>query len=649
MVKVSSMFVFTAVLLAGCGGSTPEHNDPQGAPPTSRLGDGWTSISPGGDTLCSDGSDYQFFARQGDPSKLVVYLQGGGACWFRENCDPEMQPTYTIRIGEDFTPWEFGIFNFSNPDNPFKDHSVVFAPYCSADVHLGQNDTVYPPVEEGQEPLTIYHRGRANMQAVLNWTFEHFPKPENVFVTGSSAGAIPSPFYAVLVANHYQNANVAQLGDGAGGYRRVNSDTRPDEQWGTFNFINNERGFEDMDRETFNYERLYITAAKARPDILFAEYDAAEDDVQKRFLALSGTRGVSLLDALRANHADIRAEVDNFRSFIAGGTSHTVLQRPEFYAYGANGVGIRDWVAELAALKPVADLSCADCTRDTYITSLPAPMQRLWDSWEDQDQQYVEPFRIFDNVYYVGIDWVAAYLIDTGEGLILIDSLYGKWVRPLVANISKLGFNPADVKYVINTHGHFDHAGGSAFFQKVYGSRVVMTKEDWDLTAEKPDIAQFYMPVPQLDIVATDGDVIELGDTQIELFNTPGHTEGVLTLRYKVRDGDIEYTAVTLGGVGLNFSGVVRTESYIASYERLQSIQDGVSVSLPNHARMAGVFARAEQLAARKPGDPHPFVDPEAYKAGLATFIANARTKLDQEKAGTAPGTLEVLTSTLSD
>jgi metallo-beta-lactamase class B len=262
---------------------------------------------------------------------------------------------------------------------------------------------------------------------------------------------------------------------------------------------------------------------------------------------------------------------------------------------------------------------------------MPAAMRQLWDTWEDPEQQVVKPFKIFDNVYYVGIDWVAAYVIDTGEGLILIDSLYGKWVRRLFRNFAALGLNPADVKYVIITHGHFDHAGGAVFFQHTYGAQVVMAAEDWTLAEAEPAFAAFYVPIPTRDMVAEDGYVIELGDTHIELFKTPGHTEGALSLRYQVRDGDRLHTAMTLGGVGLNFSGTERTHSYIESYRRLQSMQDDIEVSLPNHAAMAGVFERAELLQNRQPGEPHPFVDADAYQASLARLIANAELKLEQE------------------
>jgi metallo-beta-lactamase class B len=249
----------------------------------------------------------------------------------------------------------------------------------------------------------------------------------------------------------------------------------------------------------------------------------------------------------------------------------------------------------------------------------------------------------------VGIDWVAAYLIDTGDGLILIDSLYGNWLPVLLNNIRQLGFDPADVKYLINTHGHFDHAGGSALFQKLYGSRVVMTAEDWQVARAKPELAAFYMPTPRVDIIAKDGDTITLGDNTITLFNTPGHTEGVLSLGYTGKDGANTHSILTLGGVGLNFSGVERTEIYLDSYRRLQSMQDNFSVSLPNHQSMGRVFDRRDLLAQRQRGQAHPFVDKPGLSSNLASFIAAAEIKLEQEKAGTAPDPLVALQQAISD
>ena len=280
---------------------------------------------------------------------------------------------------------------------------------------------------------------------------------------------------------------------------------------------------------------------------------------------------------------------------------------------------------------------------------MPPAVEAMWASWEDRRSQYVEPFQIFDNVYYVGIDWVAAYLIETGDGLILIDSLYGSWLPVLLNNIRELGFDPADVKYLINTHGHFDHAGGSALFQKVYGSRVVMTAEDWQVAQAKPELAAFYMPTPRVDMVAEDGDTISLGDNTITLYKTPGHTEGVLSLGYTGKDGDDTHSILTLGGVGLNFSGIERTETYLDSYRRLQSMQDSFSVSLPNHQSMGRVFDRRDLLAQRQAGQAHPFVDKPGLSRDLASFIAAAESKLELEKAGNAPDPLAALQQAISD
>lgn len=653
LTNTSSVGKFWIIALALLGTLTACQDEkterPEQAIQATQATTGWQTVLPKGETTCSDGSEYKFFVRQGSSDKLMVYLQGGGGCWFRQSCDPDMQPSYTINLANTSYP-NFGIFNFEKAENPFKHHSIVYAPYCTGDVHIGASDTVYPPVTEGQEDLVIRHQGRANMQAVLEWTYANIKNPKDIFVTGSSAGAIPSPLYASIIAEYYDDARVAQLGDGAGGYRRINQATRPHESWGTFNFINNEQGFEDLESADMNYESLYIAAARQHPEILFAQYDAAEDAVQRRFLALSGQKDTKLLEALKANHQDIRAKAENFRSFVGGGVSHTVLQKPEFYTWASNDTGIRDWVAGLESFQAVTDTSCTDCNREEYIGAAIDPaLQSLWDSWEDRKTQYVKPFKIFDNVYYVGIDWVSAYLIDTGEGLVLIDSLYGKWVPQLVTNIRSLGFAPSDIKYVITTHGHFDHAGGSAYFQKVHGAEIVMTTEDWGIARAEPELPQFYMPKPEVDIVAKDADTITLGDNTFELFNTPGHTTGVLSIRYKVREGDKEYTAMTLGGVGLNFSGVERTQTYIQSYERLQSIQTGTSVSLPNHQAMGDVFARRDLLAARQPGAINPFVNADSYKQDLAKFVAAAKIKLKKEKAGTAPSSLDALVNATTD
>ena len=291
---------------------------------------------------------------------------------------------------------------------------------------------------------------------------------------------------------------------------------------------------------------------------------------------------------------------------------------------------------------PVVDATPGVLVADQKV---PPQLQALIDEWSDPAIQTVAPFQIFDNLYYVGIDWVAAYVLETSKGLILIDSLYGPWVEPMIDSISSLGLDPNDIRYVLVTHGHFDHAGGAAEINRRFGATVVMTEEDWALAREPAAVAAFAMDVPPTGQTAEDGDIIELGDTRIELFKTPGHTEGVLSMRYQVKDGAKSYTAVTLGGVGLNFDGVERTESYLRSYDRIQSdIAKNASVSLPNHARMGRVFERAKALKNRNPGEPHPFVDSESFQRDLSSYVERAEEKLENEKNGTAKSALDQLT-----
>ncbi|MDH4107693.1 MAG: pectin acetylesterase-family hydrolase [Gammaproteobacteria bacterium] len=360
-----------AGLLAGCPDRIPEPMaEPEPVALLDRLSPGWNAVEPGGETICSDGTDYRFYVRPGDPERLMVYFQGGGACWNGATCDPDLKPTYYVNLAELDLAKAHGVFAFDLPSNPFADYSVVFAPYCTGDVHLGNAVATYtaPEVEEHAEhEVTINHKGTVNAQAVLDWTSAHFLKPSTVFVTGSSAGSIPSPYYAMQIADRYPEARIVQLGDGSGGYRRSESSAAVENAWGTLDILRRSPEFADLEADDLTYEILYVGAAKGSPNIQFAAFDHAEDGTQKRYQVLSGNEVESLLPLLRANQQDIRREVDNYRSYIAGGDMHTILLRPEFYTQTVGDVSVRDWVAALADGKQVADVACTDCAAPEYV------------------------------------------------------------------------------------------------------------------------------------------------------------------------------------------------------------------------------------------------------------------------------------------
>ena len=348
---------------------TPELTELTQEPPLladfSALTPGWNTLTPGGETTCSDGSAYRFFVKQGDPEKLMFYLEGGGACWDGINCDPDLRPSYQVNLNATDPARAHGILAFDQPANPFADYTVVYAPYCSGDVHLGDSEQHHQtPALEGHpaHDLHIRHRGWVNARAAMDWAFSHVFAPQKIFVTGSSAGSIPSPFYAVKMAEQYPQAAVTQLGDASGGYRGF-ANFNPYEVWHVDRVLQDLPHISTLSADEFGFHHLYIGAAQVNPRIRFASYDNAEDGVQKQFLALGGSPAASLQPLLEENLAAISAVIPDFRYYVAGGAMHTILLRPEVYSYEVDGTRFVDWLAGLESGAAVDNVMCSECTQ----------------------------------------------------------------------------------------------------------------------------------------------------------------------------------------------------------------------------------------------------------------------------------------------
>lgn len=243
----------------------------------------------------------------------------------------------------------------------------------------------------------------------------------------------------------------------------------------------------------------------------------------------------------------------------------------------------------------------------------------------------VPPFKIFDNLYYIGNDFVSAYLLPTDRGLIIIDAMYGEFTSQAIDSVRKLGFDPAQIRYVLCTHAHWDHLGGASVIRALTGARVGMTAADWDLLESDRRAGRLRYEAPRRDLVIKDGEVLTLGRTRVKFYVTPGHTPGVLSMEFIVVDGERSYRAFTFGGVGLNFNGVKRTEQYLASVRRIRALGT-IDVNVPNHPAVSGVLQRADRLRDRSPGAPHPFVAPAEFQAWLNELEAAAQRKLAAEK-----------------
>ena len=249
---------------------------------------------------------------------------------------------------------------------------------------------------------------------------------------------------------------------------------------------------------------------------------------------------------------------------------------------------------------------------------------------DDPEVQRVEPFQVFDNLYYVGAKWVSAWLLVCDQGLILFDSLYGELTDLVVDGIRELGFDPNDIRYVVVTHAHYDHIGGALRMQEEFGAVVLMTAEDWQMTEEPAIYQEYPKPIRHLEI--TDNGSLNLGRTSLKFFKTPGHTPGVASTQFTVYDNGYPHTAFMFGGAGLNFSGVTAATQYLTSVSNLQILQ-GIEVNIPNHEGSGDVFERYEMLKDRQDGDPHPFVDPESFQAWLGQLRGMAEAKLAEEQA----------------
>ncbi len=242
-------------------------------------------------------------------------------------------------------------------------------------------------------------------------------------------------------------------------------------------------------------------------------------------------------------------------------------------------------------------------------------------------QRLSVPIRIFDDLYYVGTDYVSAYIVETSDGLVLIDSLYQGFTREMIEGLDSIGLDPREIRYVLVSHGHTDHFGGALEIQELSGARVGATAADWELIEASGSVLT-------RDMVLADGDTLTVGATEFRFHVTPGHTPGVLSIEYPVHDGDQTHKAFHFGGHNVTTNQPEAFEQFIASVERLQATLSDVDVNLTSHPWASLIFQRAQILAERAPGAPHPFVWPEDFEAFLDERLSSTRERLARARAG---------------
>ena len=234
-----------------------------------------------------------------------------------------------------------------------------------------------------------------------------------------------------------------------------------------------------------------------------------------------------------------------------------------------------------------------------------------------RSEWHAEPARVFDNLYFLGQTEYSVWAVTTSAGIILIDAIFDYSVDDeVVGGLKKLGLDPAAIKYVVVSHGHFDHSGGAKYLQDRFNARVILTAADWDLLDKSTQTR------PRRDMVATDGQKLTLGGTTLTLYNTPGHTMGTLSTLIPVTDHGTPHVVATWGGTAFNWVANRAAyitpdrpdrfwfETYSASARRFKDItaRAGADVIISNHTIFDGSKTKLPALERRKPGDPHPYV-----------------------------------------
>jgi Pectinacetylesterase len=309
------------------------------ATPAAIVPDQWTSVDPGPGCMCMDGSPFELWDRPGDPTKVVLYFEGGGACFSAETCNFE-NSTATVNLELGRPPSGIGgLFDQTNPENPIADYSMVYVPYCSGDVHIGNKTTEYSP------DLTVHHNGYVNATAGLDHLLAAYPDVEELLVMGASAGAVPTPLFAALAADELPAARVTTFGDSAGAYPdvpAVNASIGAG-LWGTDTIDPGWPEYTALTPEQRSIPGLYVVAGQHNADISFGRFDYAFDEVQSFFGSIAGFEANELVALIDQTAAQIESSGVPLATYVAPGTSHTIVGGDEFYTMAVEGVRLVDW------------------------------------------------------------------------------------------------------------------------------------------------------------------------------------------------------------------------------------------------------------------------------------------------------------------
>lgn len=268
----------------------------------------------------------------------------------------------------------------------------------------------------------------------------------------------------------------------------------------------------------------------------------------------------------------------------------------------------------------------------------------------EQDREWnkpVEPFCIIGNVYYVGASEVTSFLITTSKGHILIDSGYAETVPQIKQNLDKLGFKLSDVKYLLNTQAHYDHAAGLAELKRLTKAKMVASVGDKRGLEEgdKNDFAwgdKYAFEPVKVDRTITDGGVVSLGGVTLKAVLTPGHTPGSTMWLLNVKENGRIYQVAFVSSTSIPGYTLLDNKKYpsiipdyTSTFAKMKRVKP--DVFLASHGSFFDLLEKAEKFH-RFPAV-NPFIDAEGYTNYVerthTAFLAQLKKEQDAKRAKT--------------
>ena len=246
-----------------------------------------------------------------------------------------------------------------------------------------------------------------------------------------------------------------------------------------------------------------------------------------------------------------------------------------------------------------------------------------------------------DNLYYVGTEDIASYLIVTPKGHFLLNSGYEDTPAIIRGSVEKLGFKITDVKILLNSQAHLDHVAGQAALQQITGAKIYSSEREAGVleSGGKTDTRfgrEVTYPPVHVDHTVSDGERVTLGGLTLTAHLTPGHSIGCTTWTMQATDAGKIYDVVFVGGTAINpgvrlvnhptYPGI--GEDYKRTFQTLRSLK--CDVFLGAHGGYYGMIEKFKRL--EKGARPSPFIDPQGYRAFVDAAEADFLAQLSAEK-----------------